>query len=140
MTQWTDPEAEQRTPGRRASKIGPSVVLALILALAASGALAVLVLRTDPNQSTEQLFICLLAAAVTGVGAAGNLLLGAHGASPLADALRAFRRGTLAGLAAAGAVVLQLNGAFSPANLTFLLLVLLIIEMIFLARRQDPAS
>ena len=140
MTHITDPEAEWRTPRRRVSKIALPVLLALILALAAGAALAVLVLRTDPDQSTEQLFVCLLVATVTGVGAAGNLLFGARHASPLADTLRAFRRGALAGLALAGAAVLQLIGAFSPANLAFLLLVLLIIEMIFLARRQDPSS
>ena len=89
-----------------------------------------------PTGRMTSLALVLLAAA--GLGSIFALALGAHTGSALADSLRALRRGVLFGLACAGTVVLQLNAALSPTNLAFLLLVLLIVEMIFLARRQHP--
>jgi drug/metabolite transporter (DMT)-like permease len=108
-----------------------------IAALAGLG-MALLVLFTNPDTRVEELFIGFLLALATGLGTAAFLAFSRRTASPLADSFRAFRRGLLFGLAWSGAAILQLNGALSPTNLGFLLLVLLIVETIFLARRQHP--
>jgi hypothetical protein len=100
--------------------------------------MAVLVLFTDPDAREEQLFISLLLIAATGLGWAAMLVFGRRTGAALNDTLRALRRGILFGLACSGAAILQVNAALNPPNLTFLLLVLLIVEMIFVARRQNP--
>ncbi len=98
-----------------------------------------LVLLTDPGTQQEELFIGLLLVLAAGLSSCALLAVTPRTGSPLADTLRAIRRGLLFGLAWAGAAILQLNGALTPPNLGFLLLVLLIVETIFLARRQHPA-
>jgi len=115
---------------------GSAGVPLAVSVVAAVGLLAV-VLLTDPGVREQELFVGLLLVACAGLAAA--VMLAANKAANLASTLRALRRGLLCGLACAGLVVLQLNGAFSIPNLTFLLLVLLIAEMVFLARRQNPA-
>jgi drug/metabolite transporter (DMT)-like permease len=113
--------------------------MALLGAAIAGLAMAALVLATDPDTHREELFIGLLLIAATGLGWATTLIFGRRTGSPLADTLRALRRGLLFGLACCGAAVLQINNAFNAPNLVFLLLVLLIVEMIFVASRQHPA-
>lgn len=127
-------------PARSASAaIAAGLLLALAMAVVSGVALAVTVLGSDPTPDKERLFTIMALLLVTSLSAAAILVAGGRGDSPLADVLRAFRRGALVGLACAGSILLQLNAAFTPANLAFLFLVLLIVEMIFLARRQDTA-
>ncbi|MFI5267406.1 MAG: hypothetical protein ACHQ7M_08525, partial [Chloroflexota bacterium] len=102
-------------------------------------ALGALVFTTDPGQREEELFLGLVLIVAAGLSSTAILLFGRRTEFPLADTLRAFRRGLLFGLACSGALVLQLNAALSLPNLGFLVLVLLIVEMVFLARRQHPA-
>jgi len=133
-----DAAAEQAP---RHSRSFPATVALCALCIAALAALgmALLVLFTDPDTRVEELFVGFLLAAAAGLGTAVHVAFGPRTHSPLIDALRALRRGLLFGLAWAGAAVLQLNGAMSPTNVGFLLLVLVIVETIFLARRQHPA-
>jgi len=116
---------------------GP-VGAALVIGLLAAACLATLVLTTDPSPENEQRFVGLVLMLGACLGSAFALTFGRRTDHSLADTFRALRRGALLGLACAGAAVLQLNAAFTPPNLAFLLLVLLIVEMIFLARRQHP--
>jgi hypothetical protein len=122
-------------PARRA--LSPQFFALVIALLAAAGA-AVLVLTTEPGPREERIFVALVLISSAGLGSIFARAFGAHTDRPLADSLRALRRGVLLGLAFAGAIVLQLNAALSPTNVAFLLLVLLIVEMVFLARRQHP--
>lgn len=126
---------EREAPGRRG--IGPRFFAFVVAVVALAGA-ALLVLTTDPDPRQERIFIALVLLSAAGLGSIFATAFGIRTGRPLADALRALRRGVLFGLACAGVVVLQLNVALSPTNLAFLLLVLLIVEMIFLARRQHP--
>jgi drug/metabolite transporter (DMT)-like permease len=111
----------------------------LVSSAIAAIAIAVLVLTTDPGTQQEELFVGLLLVLASGLASSAFLAFGRRTDSPLADTLRALRRGLLFGLAWAGVAVLQINAALTPTNVGFLLLVLLIVEMIFLARRQHPA-
>ena len=113
--------------------------MALFASMAAGISLAVLVFTTDPGQREEELFAGLLLVLAGGLSSTAMLLFGRRTESPLADTLRAFRRGLLFGLACSGAMVLRMNAALSLPNLGFLLLLLLIAETIFLAQRQHPA-
>lgn len=113
--------------------------LSLLAAGLAAVALGALVFATDPEPREERLFVLLLLVLAAGLSTSAMLLLGRRTDSAVADTLRACRRGLLFGLACSGAVVLQLNAALSAPNVGFLLLLLLIVEMIFLARRQNPA-
>jgi len=128
----------QAPVGARALTAGVASTTLLIAGLAAV-ALGALVFTTDPGQREQELFAGLLLLFSGSLSTTAILLFGRRTESALADTLRAFRRGLLFGLACAGAAALQLNAALSPPNLGFLLLVLLIVEMIFLARRQHPA-
>jgi hypothetical protein len=118
---------------------GVGLLLALAVAGTAAAMLAVLVLATDPTPQQVKVFVVLSCAIASGLGAAALLVFGGRTDNPVRDTLRAYRRGLLVGLACAGVIVLQLNQALSPANVAFVLLILLIFEMIFLARRQDSA-
>lgn len=132
----TETNDEPRT-GR--SFTAATASLALLISGLAAVALGALVFTTDPGQREEELFVALLLVVAAGLGSTAILLFGRRTESPLADTLRALRRGVLFGLACSGALALQLNAALSLPNLGFLLLVLLIVEMVFLARRQYPA-
>ena len=101
-------------------------------------ALVILVATTDPGVREQELAVGLLLVVATGLSASTLLIFGRKTASPVADTLRALRRGLLFGLACGGAAVLQLNGALNAGSLAFLLVLLAIVEMIFLARRQHP--
>jgi hypothetical protein len=118
------------------SAIGIGLILALAMAGTAAAMLAILVIATEPTPQQIKVFIGLSCAIATGLSAAGLLVVGARTDAPLRDVLRAYRRGLLVGLACAGVIVLQLNQALSAANIAFVCLILLIFEMIFLARRQ----
>ncbi len=117
-----------------ASGAAPAAFALSGLALAG---LTALVLLTDPGLREQELFVGILLVATGGLAA--GVLLAFGKATTLGATLRALRRGLLFGLGCAGAVVLQLNGALNLPNLAFLALVLLIAEMVFLARRQNPA-
>lgn len=126
-------------------KVGPSRPLpataglcSLFLACLATVSMAALVFFTDPGTQQEELFVILLLVMSGGLGSAALLAFTPRTGSGLTDTLRGLRRGTLFGMAWAGAAILQLNAALTPPNLGFLLLVLLIVETIFLARRQNP--
>jgi len=123
-------EDEEPIAGR--ATLPGGTLFALALSTVAAVGLSILVAATDPGPREEQLFILLLLVLVAGVASAGLLLFGL-------GSLRAFRRGLLLGLAVCGAAVLQMNASLSAPNLAFVLLVLLIVELIFLARRQNPA-
>lgn len=133
-----DTEAPPSSAAARSLTSGVASLSLLVAGLAAV-ALGALVFATDPAPRQQELFVALVLVLAAGLSTTAILLLGRRGDSPVADALRALRRGILFGLACSGAVVLQLNAALSPPNLGFLLLLLLIVEMIFLARRQNPA-
>src|SRR5581483_724929 len=102
-------------------------------------ALTGLVLLRDPGPEEQRLFVVLAMICGMALSTAGQLALLGAVEAPIGTVLRAFRRAVLIGLACAGAIVLQLNSAFTLPNLAFMLLVLLIVEMIFLARRQDAS-
>jgi hypothetical protein len=130
----TSPEAAPRSlPSAVAS-------LSLLGGGMAAVALGALVLMVDPGEREEQVFVGLLLVLMGGLGTTCMLLFGRRSASPMADTGRAVRRGVLFGLACGGAAALQFAKGLSAPNLGFLLLVLLIVEMIFLARRQHPYS
>lgn len=131
---------EPDLPQGRSSATAVSIVLAGGMALFAGITLAITVLTSDPTPDKERLFVLLSLMLATALTAAALLITGRRAGSGLASAMRAFRRGALVGLACAGTIVLQLNASLTPANMAFLFLVLLIVEMIFLARRQDVAS
>ncbi len=120
-------------------RAGSAAAVALIASALAAAGLISLVTLADPGTREQELFVGLLLVLGAGIACSALLLLSPRSDSPLADMLRALRRGVLFGLACSGAVVLQLNGAFTAPNLAFLLLMLLIFEMVFLARRQNPA-
>ncbi|GEM_PF-3232593 len=109
------------------------------LAAASGLALTGLVLLRDPGPEEQRLFVVLAMICGMALSTAGQLALLGAVEAPIGTVLRAFRRAVLIGLACAGAIVLQLNSAFTLPNLAFMLLVLLIVEMIFLARRQDAS-
>lgn len=113
-------------------------IFACGLGLVAAAGAAALVLTTDPDPRQERIFVALVLLSAAGFGSVLFRVFDGRTDRPLADSLRALRRGLLLGLACAGAIVLQLNAALSTTNVAFLLLVLLIVEMIFLARRQHP--
>ncbi|MHB8619155.1 MAG: hypothetical protein ACYDAG_06230 [Chloroflexota bacterium] len=119
----------------------PGLVSLVVAALALSGAgwlgIVILVLSTDPGVPERRLFTVFTVLATGGLGTIAALSV--HDARPsrLLRGLRGIRRGMLFGLACAGAVVLQFNAALKPTNVAFLLVVLLIVEMIFLARRRE---
>jgi hypothetical protein len=127
---------EDQAPAAHQSSF-PTLIVAAVALLAAAVA-AFLVVSTDPNPRTERLFVAMVLLATAALGSITARAAGGHSERPRVGSLRAFRRGLLFGLACAGAVVLQLNAALSLTNLAFLLLVLLIAEMIFLAHRQHP--
>src|SRR5689334_6637052 len=81
------------------------VTLALLISLVASGGLAALLLTTDPSPRELRLFVALNLVATAGLGSVLAASLGGQTGRPLLDSLRAFRRGTLIGLACAGVVV-----------------------------------
>ncbi|HUZ77298.1 MAG TPA: hypothetical protein VMV93_06910 [Chloroflexota bacterium] len=116
----------------------PAQVLALGLSAAGALAMTILIVTTDPNPERERLFALLSFVVAGGVTTALALVLSSRAKSPAADLGRAVRRGVLGGLAAAGAVFLQFNAALKPANLAFILLVLGVVELLFLSRRQHP--
>jgi len=130
-------DVEEYVPAHARSPLAGAIFCSLVVATVASATLTVLVLTRDPDVPGERAFVGLALAAAAGLASAIVLAFGRRTGSPIFDMLRGFRRGALFGLACAGVVVLQLNAAFNPANLAFLLLVLLIVEMIFLARRQN---
>ncbi|MDE3077673.1 MAG: hypothetical protein KGJ86_19820 [Chloroflexota bacterium] len=117
----------------------PTHIAAFGVLVAAALGIAVLVLTTDPTPRQEQLFTILVFVGVAALGTILALVLSSRGQSPGVDAARGVRRGILIGLASAGAVFLQLNDAFRITNVAFIALVLLIVEMVFLARRQHPS-
>jgi hypothetical protein len=133
------PTEDAAPPAPSRSLTAAAASLALLTSGLAAVALGALVFTTDPDPREEELLAGLVVVIAAGLGATAILLFGRRSDSPLADTLRAFRRGLLLGLACSGAIVLQLNAALSAPNLGFLLLVLLIVEMVFLARRQHPA-
>jgi drug/metabolite transporter (DMT)-like permease len=132
-----DESTTRAAPSR--SALAAALFFTLVLAIVAAAALTVLLLTRDPAAEEEQLFAGLTLCLGSALAMAGVLAFGRRTGSAVFDVLRAFRRGLLVGLACAGSAALQFNGAFSPANLAFLLLVLLIVEMIFLARRQNAS-
>jgi hypothetical protein len=121
----------------RRSVVFTAQVVAIAASLAAWLALALLVLTTDPDASVERLFALCIFVGAGGFGTAFILALTHLSGPPVLHVLRGFRRGILFGLACAGAAVLQMNSSLTAPNMAFLLLVLLIVEMIFLARRQN---
>ncbi|MBV8087668.1 MAG: hypothetical protein JO247_22910 [Chloroflexi bacterium] len=136
VDEYDEPEPPDERPARR-SVHAAAVFFSLVTSIVSGAVLAALVLTRDPGKQAEQLFAVLALCSAAGLGSAAVLAFGRRTASPVMDLLRALRRGALVGLACAGAVALQFSGAFTPANLAFLLLVLLIAEMIFVARRQN---
>ncbi|MGH2364665.1 MAG: hypothetical protein ACRDHX_08440 [Chloroflexota bacterium] len=116
----------------------PAQVVALGLSAASALAMTILIVTTDPNPERERLFALLSFVMAAGVATALALVFSARAKSPAADLGRGVRRGVLGGLAVAGAVFLQFNAALKPANLTFILLVLGVVELLFLSRRQHP--
>lgn len=134
---WPEDHTDHPDDSPKGRSLGP-VFFAFVIAVIASAGAALLVLTADPDPRQERIFVALVLLAGAGVGSIFATAFSVRTDRPLTDSLRALRRGILFGLACAGVVVLQLNAAVTPTNLAFLLLVLLIVEMIFLARRQHP--
>lgn len=134
--------APRQIPSRRRprSAIVSAFLCAFAVACLSALALAGVVLTTDPSPREDRAFVVLTFLLGASVSCCGLLLLGRRGGPAASDLLKTGRRAALLGLACAGAVALQFNAAFDPTNLVFLLLVLLIVEMIFLARRQPDGS
>ena len=95
-------------------------------------AMMMLVLRTDPTPWNERVFVALLACSCSALIMAGSLHL-ACALDGWLGIVRVIRRSCLAGIACTGVAVLQLMAGLTVANLAFVCLLLLIVEMFFVA-------